>query len=305
MAAPSGEQHEITSGSYRAIVTESGGTLRHLTHDGRPLVDGFGTDEMSPGGRGQLLVPWPNRVRDGRFSHDGRDLQLPLSEPARHNASHGLVRWVAWTTEQQTADTVSLRYRLMAQTGWPWTFDLRVEYALTPDGLTVTQSAVNRSSESAPYAAGAHPYLCVGDGPVDHLELTLPAARRYLCDDRMLPVGSEPVAGTAYDFRSARLLGDTALDDGFTDLARDEAGRATTVLRDPATGEGVSLWADPAWTCLQVFTADEVPRTARRSLAVEPMTAPADALNSGDGLVVLDPGQEHTGSWGIRALTPS
>ncbi len=300
MTSPSGEQHEIASGGYRAIVTESGGALRHLTYEGRPLVDGFGADEMSPGGRGQLLVPWPNRVRDGRFSHDGRDLQLPLSEPARHNASHGLVRWVAWTTERHTADSVSLRYRLMAQTGWPWLLDLRVEYALTPDGLTVTQSATNRASESAPYAAGAHPYLCVGDGPVDDLELTLPAGRRFLCDDRLLPVGSEPVIGTPYDFRSARLLGDTALDDGFTDLVRDEHGRATTVLRDPGTGAGVELWVDEAWTCLQVFTADGVPRTARRSIAVEPMTAPADALNSGEGLVVLDPGRVHTGSWGIR-----
>ena len=61
----SGEQFEIEGGGYRAVVTESGGALRLLEHDGRPLVDGFGADEIAPGGRGQLLVPWPNRIRDG------------------------------------------------------------------------------------------------------------------------------------------------------------------------------------------------------------------------------------------------
>lgn len=303
MTAPSGEQHEIASGPYRAIITESGGALRSLTHDARALVDGFAEDEMAPGGRGQLLVPWPNRVRDGKFSFHGRELQLALTEPAHHNASHGLVRWVAWTPAERAADSVSLTYRLMAQTGWPWTYDVRVTYAVTDDGLTVTQSATNLADEPGPYAAGAHPYLAVGPGPVDGLELTLPATRRYFTDDQLVPVGDESTAGTALDFRGGRPLADTALDDCFTDLERDPGGRATTTVRDPRTGEGVSLWVDETWTCLQLFTADGVPGTARRSLAVEPMTAPPDALNSGTGLVVLEPGESYAGSWGIRAVT--
>jgi aldose 1-epimerase len=302
MSSASGEQLEISADLYRAVLTQSGGTLRHLSHDGRPLVDGFGADEMSAGGRGQLLMPWPNRVRDGKYTFGGHDLQLPLTEPARHNASHGLVRWTAWTVAEHTADSVSLTYRLMAQTGWPWTSDVRVTYSLTGDGLTVTQSATNLAAEPAPYAAGAHPYLAVGPGPVDGLELTFPATRRYLTDAQLIPTGDESTEGTALDFRDARTLGETVLDDCFTDLERDSDGRATTTLRDPHTGEGVALWVDEAWTCLQLFTADGVPDTARRSLAVEPMTAPPDALNSGTGLVVLAPGQTHSGSWGIRAL---
>ena len=104
MTAPSGEQFEIAAGGYRAVVTECGAALRVLEHAGRPLLDGFAEDEMSPGGRGQLLVPWPNRIRDGAYSFDGRDLQLGLTEPARHNAIHGLARWAAWTPEEHTAD---------------------------------------------------------------------------------------------------------------------------------------------------------------------------------------------------------
>jgi aldose 1-epimerase len=306
MLAPSGDQFEISGGGYRAVVTESGAALRLLEYAGRPLVDGFAEDEMSSGGRGQVLMPWPNRLRDGAYSYGGRDLQLPLTEPGRHNASHGLVRWAAWGREEHSANSVSLVYRLMAQSGYPWTVDLHVLYDLSADGLTVTQTATNMSDSPAPYASGAHPYLVVGDGPVDRLELTLPASVRSLVDDRLLPVGREEVEGTAYDFRVARPLRDTAFNDAFTDLARDEQGVATAVLRDPASGQGVALWVDQDHRWLQVYSADDAPVGARRSLAVEPMTAQADAFRTGEDLVTLaaagEPGDEHSASWGIRAL---
>ncbi|MCW2796319.1 aldose 1-epimerase family protein [Nocardioides sp.] len=307
MLAPSGDQYEISAAGYRAVVTESGAALRELSYAGRSLVDGFAEDEMSPGGRGQLLMPWPNRIRDGQYSFGGRDLQLPLTEPKRHNASHGLARWAAWSPEEHGATSVSLQYRLMAQTGYPWVVDLHVLYDLSANGLTVTQTATNMSDSPAPYASGAHPYLSVGAGPVDSWELTLPAATRSLSDDeRLLPVGREPVEGTEYDFRVARPIGDVVFNHGYTDLVRDDAGIATTTLRASASGPGVSLWVDEHHPWLMVFTADEVPGTARRSLAVEPMTAQADAFRTGEDLLTLapsgQPGDEVSVSWGIRAL---
>jgi aldose 1-epimerase len=306
MLAPTGDQLEIRGGGYRAVVTECGAALRLLEHDGRSLVDGFAEDAMPSGGRGQLLVPWPNRVRDGAYSFAGRDLQLPLTDVARGHASHGLVRWVAWSVEERVPHAVSLRYRLMAQSGYPWTLDLQVRYELSEGGLVVTQAARNRSGASAPYAQGAHPYLRVGTGPVDALRLTLPAADRVLTDDRLIPVGREPVAGTAYDFRAGRRIGPTCFDHAFTDLTRDREGRATVELTDPGSGQGVSLWVDGCHGWLQVYSADDVAGSARRSLAVEPMTAPADAFRSGEGLVVLaaagEPGDGFSAAWGIRAV---
>lgn len=306
MLAPTGDQFEIQGGGYRAVVTEGGATLRRLEHGGRPLLDGFAEDAVPSGGRGQVLMPWPNRIRDGGYSFDGRDLQLPLTDLARGHASHGLVRWTAWTVAEHAPHAVSLGYRLMAQTGYPWTLDLRVRYELSEAGLVVTQAARNRSGSPAPYAQGAHPYLVVGDGPVDRLRLTLPAATRVLVDDRLIPVGREPVAGTAYDFRAGRPIGTTVLDHAFTDLARDPEGRATAELSDPASGQGVALWVDEHHEWLQIYSADDVKSTARRSLAVEPMTAPADAFRSGEGLLVLAPagssGDAVSASWGIRAV---
>lgn len=301
-----GDQFEIRAGGYRAVVTESGATLRLLEHEGRPLLDGFDEDAMPSGGRGQLLAPWPNRIRDGAYRFGEQDLQLPISDVPRGNASHGLVRWAAWTVHEHTDTSVSLSCRLMAQSGYPWTLDLHVLHDLSADGLTVTQSVTNLSPGPAPYAHGAHPYLAVGSGPVDGLRLTLPARTRLLADDRLIPVGSEPAAGTAYDFTEGREIGGTPFDDGFTDLVRDEHGHAVTVLADPATGHGVALWVDAGHGWLQVYSGDDVPATARRSLAVEPMTAPADAFRSGHGLRVLAPagedGDTFAASWGVRAL---
>lgn len=308
MLPPSGDQFEIAAGGYRAVVTESGGALRLLSYGGRDLVDGFAEDETSSGGRGQLLMPWPNRLRDGQYAFGGATHQLALTEPKRHNASHGLARWAAWTVQEHTEHSVSLTYRLMAQTGYPWTVDLSVVYDLSADGLTVTQTATNGADAPAPYASGAHPYLVVGAGPVDALELTMPAATRLLVDpDRLLPTGErEAVDGTAYDFRVARPLRGVSLNDSFTDLARDESGVATAVLRDPGSGLGVALWVDGHHPWLLLYTADDVAATARRSLAVEPMTAPPDAFRSGDDLLTLGPAgsadDEISATWGIRAV---
>jgi aldose 1-epimerase len=305
VVAPSGEQYEISSSGYRAVVTECGAGLRVLEHEGRPLVHGFDESAKASGGQGQLLAPWPNRIRDGQYSVGGRELQLPLSEPSRHNASHGLVRWAAWSLEEHTARSVTLRYRLMAQSGYPWTLDLHVVYDVSADGLTVTQSVTNPADGStgpAPYAHGAHPYLTVGAGPCDGWELTLPAATRTVSDpERKLPTGSEPVDGTEFDFRVARPLRGTVIDHAFTDLTRDESGRATVELRDPATGHAVALWQDAAHPWLMVYTADDLTGAQRRAVAVEPMTAQADAFRSGEDVIHLAPGDDFSASWGIHA----
>ena len=306
MVGPTGEQFEISAGGYRAVVAESGATLRVLEYAGRALLHGFDEDQMATAGRGQLLMPWPNRIRDGHYTFDGQELQLGLTEPARHNASHGLARWAAWTAEEHASTSVSLAYRLMAQTGYPWTLDLHVLYDLSADGLTVTQTATNLTDRPAPYASGAHPYLSAGPGPVDGWELTLPASLRLLKDEQQLPVGEEAVEGTAYDFRVARPIHELELDDAFGELERAEDGTATAYVRDPATGYGAALWVDGHHPWLMAFSADSGWDPPRQALAVEPMTAPPDAFRSGRDLVTLapagQPGDEISVSWGIRAL---
>ena len=290
-APPSGEQIEIASGDQQAVLTEVGAGLRTYSAGSRDVLDGYAVGEMAPSGRGQLLIPWPNRIRDGVYRLDGREHRLLLNEPERGNAIHGLVRWSTWTVADRAADRVVLEHVLHAQPGYPFTLELRVEYALSDDGLSVRTTATNVGAESCPYGAGSHPYLAVAD--VDEAVLRLPAGTVLESDERGIPVGASPVDGEL-DFRAAHPVGRVRLDHCFTDLEREEDGLARVEL------DGTTLWVDESYPYLMVFTGDALPDAERRrSIAVEPMTCAPNAFASGDGLVVLEPGEEHAAAWGI------
>jgi aldose 1-epimerase len=308
MAPPSGHQHVLVGpGDQQAVVVEVGGGLREYSVAGRPILDGYGESEACDSGRGQILAPWANRLRDGVFDWEGTTLQLPLTEVEHHNAIHGLVRWGDWSTSEAATDSVRLVHRLRPQPGWPWPLEFGVRYSLGGDGLRVELEVTNPGSASAPFGAGFHPYLAAFGGTVDDLELCAPGSLRYLSDDRGLPVGTEPVAGGPFDFREGRRIGDARIDVAFTDLKRDPDGLARVELRRmaPERGQGgeslVQLSVDAAWTHLMIFTGDTVSQVGRRrrGLAVEPMTSPPDMLRSGDGRKVLAPGERWRGSWGI------
>lgn len=286
---------EIAGGGYRAIVLEAGGGLGDVHHGDDRIVRGSDPAGAVSAGRGQVLAPWPNRLRDGRYTFADTSYQLALSEPKRTNASHGLVRWCSWQLDERTADQVTVSYRLAPQSGYPWPLHLTARYAVAADGLSVRLTAENIGDRSAPFAIGLHPYLDAGV-PLDEARLVLPAATRQEVDDRMLPTRTIPVGD--HDFRLGRSLRDITLDDGFTDLERDDAGWAVVRLEG---AHAVELAVDGSWHWLQAYTGDDLPVDARTALAVEPMSAPADAFNSGTDLVVLEPGSSWTGAFRISA----
>jgi galactose mutarotase-like enzyme len=300
--APTGAQHEIVRGEQVAVVTELGATLRSYDVAGRPVLDGFPANVRPDGGRGQVLAPWPNRVADGRYTFGGEQLQLALSEVPKRNAIHGLVRWVGWDLAERGDDWATLTTAVWPQPGYPFLLRLRATYRLHQDGLQVRLGAVNDGDRPAPYGVGQHPYVTVGV-PVDDTLLTVPAEQRLLTDDRGNPVGTEAVAGTAYDFRSARAVGDLELDTAYFALQRGSDGRAVVRLDDPAGGPGVAVWLGEGARHLQVFSGDTLPDPARRrrGLAVEPMSCPPGAFASGTDLVVLDPGDGHELTWGVHS----
>ena len=174
--------------------------------------------ETIKGGRGQNLIPWPNRIRDGRYTFNGVTQQLALTEPARHNASHGLARYVPWVLVERQADTVVNRVRIHPQPGWPGTLEATITHRVGEEGLLVTVEATNLGNNELPFGYGAHPYLTVGESSVDEVALTVPAASYLEVDDRLLPAKISPVDGTAYDLRRSTVLGTTNLDTAMTDL---------------------------------------------------------------------------------------
>ena len=294
---PTGEQYEIISGTRRAVVTEVGATLRTFSVGGRDVVRGFGVEDQISGGRGQNLIPWPNRIRDGRYVFNGATQQLALTEPARHNASHGLARYVPWVLIDKQADAVTNRVRIYPQQGWPGVLEATITHRVSEDGLTVTVDATNIGAAEVPFGYGAHPYLTVGESSVDDLAITVPAESYLEVDDRLLPIKISPVDGTAYDLRRGPVLGSVNLDTALTDLARDADGRwrVKLVLGD----RYAEVWGDETMQWIQVFSGGP---SRNSSIAVEPMTCGPDAFNAGpthDGMRVLAPGSSFVGEWGI------
>lgn len=300
---PSGEQFEIVHGEQRATIVEVGGGIREYVVGERPVLDPYPVLAMCDGGHGAPLIPWPNRLGDGRYRFDGVDYQVALSEPGKHNAIHGFLRWRPWRAVAHESSRVIVGTRLHPLTGYPFTLEVRIEYALDQDGLSVRTSATNLGEHPCPYGAGQHPYLSPGEGLIDECTLEFAAGTRIVTDpERQLPAGREAVAGGEYDFSSPRVVGEQQIDAAFTDLQRGDGGSALCRLA-ASDGAAVELWADENYPFMELFTGDTLsPPRRRRGLAVEPMTCAPNAFQSGDGLIRLEPGQTHAGRWGVRLI---
>jgi aldose 1-epimerase len=301
-ALPTGRQLELRRGGVRAVVTEVGATLRALEVGGLSVLQGFPAEGMPDASRGQVLIPFPNRVDRGRYAFHGRNLVLPLDEPDRTNAMHGLVRWLNWAPLSHTPSRLVMGLVLHARDGYPFVLSLRLAYTLTPAGLRVRQSVRNLGAVPAPYGAGFHPYLTVGTPSIDQCLLKLPARTSFLVNARLIPTGRASVATTPLDFREPRPIGSTVMDTGFTDLERDADGLARVELAAPGGRPSVSVLLDRAYQFLQVFTGDSLPDQARRAIAIEPCTCAPNAFNNGLGLRVLAPGQCFSSVWEIAAV---
>jgi aldose 1-epimerase len=299
MGSPSGKQIEIALGDQRAVVVEVGGGLRAYSAAGGELLDGYSIDQMCPSGRGQVLIPWPNRLEDGAYEFEGQRHQLTLDEPENRNAIHGLVRWAGWTVAEREPHRVVMRHELHPRPGYPFSLALAVEYALSEEGLAVRTTATNVGSRACPYGSGAHPYLTVGTPTVDSTVLHAPAGTVLHSNERGIPVDAVPVEGTDYDFRHPRPIGATRLDHCLTDLERDADGIAQVTLHRP-DGGGLSLWVDEGYPYLMLFTGDPLPDVARRSLAAEPMTCPPNSFRTGTDLIRLAGGQSISSRWGLH-----
>jgi aldose 1-epimerase len=300
---PSGRQVELTYQDQRATVVEVGGGVRTYEKSARQVLDPYPLDAMCDGAHGTALVPWPNRLADGRYSFDGQDYQVPITEVDKRNAIHGFLRWAPWQVVEESTSSAQLLGRIFPQAGYPFRLDVAITYSLGAGGLHCEVVATNRGDRRCPYGTGHHPYLSPGQGMIDDCEVRLEASTRILTDsERQLPTGVEPVEGTEFDFRNWRSLGDQKVDFAFTDLRRDEAGRAWVKLRGP-DGAVSALWVDQTYPYIELYTGDTLAPSRRRlGLGAEPMTCPPNAFQTGQQVVVLEPGESFRSCWGAILL---
>ena len=260
-AFPSGEQIEINAGRQRAVVVELGAGLRSYNVGGRDvgsITTSRRTRWPAPG-RGQVLMPWPNRIEDGSYEFAGTLYHLPAPR-SRRPATRSTVSSAGCPGRSASAMPTAWSWstRCIPSPATLFSLALSVEYALSEDGLRVTSTATNVGRDACPYASGQHPYLTVGTETVDPVVLRAPGRTMLRADSRGIPFASVSVENTEFDFRQPRPIGWTQLDNAYTDLERDADGRARVELRHPDESRSRS-GSTKSYPYLELFTGDPLP----------------------------------------------
>jgi len=287
----------LRADQYFAEVNLTGASIHALSMGGLDLLQQFKAGLSHPMSAGLVLAPWPNRIRDGKWSNSERDFQLEVSEPARGNAIHGLVSNTEFSITEHEGSSATLIASIPPASGYPFSLALAVTYVLSERGLTCEMALTNIGELTAPVALGAHPYLTIGNAPIRSLTIEAPVVSHLITDGQMIPVGEEAISGSGVDISFPVSLKNLELDTGFR--LGGEAPYTTTIAAH--NGKKVSLWQSKEFGWLQVFVTDVFPGPdgPTSALAIEPMTAPADAFNSGTDLKWLQPGESWGGQWGI------
>ncbi|HAS31066.1 MAG: aldose epimerase [Microbacterium sp.] len=298
-----GEQFVLDDGAVRVEVSALAAVLREVRVRGIRITETVDPSGLPPKGCGIVLSPWPNRVADARWQLNGATQQLDVTDVARGGAIHGLLRNTAYTLRERTDRSLTLAAMIHPQHGWPLLLESWVTYALDGDGVAVTHGVRNHADAPAPWAVGAHPYFRVGEVSTDELMLRVDAGVRLELDERLNPVAERDVIAGEFDLRGGRSLHGADLNVAYGRLANRDT-RGTIARLEAPDGAATEVWADPEFGWLQVFTPADFPGAdgVGRAVALEPMSAPPNALNSGIDLIWLAPGETRELTWGARHL---
>lgn len=299
--SPTREWITDSSGRVLAVVSPLAASLRMLIIDGmdavEPTVDSTALVHMS----GAMLLPWPNRVEDARWRQGATEYQLEVNEPELNNANHGLLADHVFDIVHRESRRVDMAATIRHAKGYPFDLDALVSYRVDARGLTVNTTLTNVGRERAPVAVGAHPYLRVGDTRTDSLSLRIDATHGYHLDERNIPRETFRLSGSPEDLRVETPVRRAPR---HMTYMRADTGRTLTHSLRTSNGRGVELWADPDFRWTQLYVSPSFPAAAgtHEAVAVEPMTAPPNALRTGEGLRWLDPDESWSVSWGLRTL---
>lgn len=290
--------YSITSGEYRAKISDTGAALAELVFAGAHLIEKRTHKRYFSG---EILAPWPNRIANGIYSYSGHDYRLDINEPTRNNALHGLVFDKQWHVISKRSDEINFGIKIDEKEKYPGVLELEMQYKLSVQGLLCTLKATNIGETTLPYGASTHPYISVfGLDSVDDFILQMGSGKVLLTDQlRLLPTELVDVSQCNFDFRAARAVGKQFIDHAFL----QDPNLPREVLVTSRAGNGVAISFNDSAKWIQIHTADRNGgEDSRKVLAVEPMTCPPDSFNSGVDLIELQPSQSHQLIWQIRGI---
>lgn len=295
-------QLDEPNATVTATVSNVGAALKNLKVNGTEIITPTTGHDLNPYADGIVMAPWANRIDHGKWKLNGKELQLKITDIELDNAIHGLVSQKFFEFSKQNQSSVRLWTDISNTAGYPFDLSVWVEYRLTSNGIKVTHGATNKGTDRAPFVVGAHPLFQISGTPTEHLEIKSAARSVDLVNERKIPIGKKKIASTQFDISDWRELSTCDFDHGFGDLVRDDQGLAHHYLRSPK-GELLDIWQSPEFKYAFIFTPDNfynnADPTLRKAIAIEPQTGPANAFNSNEDLIWLEPDQVFEASWGV------
>ena len=279
----------ISSNEVSAVISTEGAALIGLSVSKLDLIEPNTRDGLYAG---KILAPWPNRIKDGKYTFNKKDYQLPVNEVSKNNSLHGLVANCQWEVILQDQSKVILQHLLNQPDIYPGKLQLQVTYEIIENGIEITVLSENVGELSAPYGVSIHTYLVAGALVKNNeLLLQLPSDQFLEVDaERLLPIKLQPVTGSNFDFISLKKISNLFIDHAF----KYSSDYPRSILLLNADGQGAEVIFDEQSKWIQIHTADrDLQVDSRMAVAIEPMTCPPDAFNSGIDLVVLEPGKKH------------
>jgi aldose 1-epimerase len=289
---------EINSGNFKAKINTYGASLISLSNNGFNLIESNTREGLYAG---SVLAPWPNRIKDGRYSFNDEMFELPINEKTKNNALHGLVAHSDWQPVSSSGSSITLEHILDMPEIYPGKLKLEIKYEFIDNYLEIKIDTLNIGNKKAPYGVSIHTYLVAGQNIKNNqLFLQLPSSDFMQVDlERLLPLGIEKVDSTEFDFRKLKQISNLFIDHAF----KADADLPPRVILINESKLGVELEFDESTKWIQVHTADrEGKEDARMAVAIEPMSCPPDAFNSGLDLITLAPNERHSFSLKIKQI---
>jgi aldose 1-epimerase len=290
----------LDTGEYVSVIPGFGGNINELVLDHHgirySIIDGIGSNEIISGNvefKSTKLIPFPNRIKSGRYLFNGISYELPLN--IDKHAIHGLILNNSLEVIDINANarcaSIILKHDYNGNVpGYPFKFSVLVDYILkTGDGFVCSTKITNIDSVPIPIGDGWHPYFKTR-GKVSKLQMRIPSKFRIL-DVGLIPTGKL----IPEEYPNAITIGNKKYDSGF--VLDEKEGRALTEICDPDLNLKITIWQDTGkqkYNYLQVYTPPD-----GNSIAVEPMSCATNSFNNKIGLIVLEPGQSFTGSYGV------
>jgi aldose 1-epimerase len=285
------------AGTRATVIPELGALIASFQVDGQELLAlPASVDDYARHGRATaipLLFPWANRLETSRYAVDGRNVDLSgQGDLMQFNGNlpiHGVLpRFMRMSVADRSEDELTAVFEPAADEPvlrvFPFPHRLRVHVVVRPAALTVETTLTATADRRVPVSFGYHPYLALPEGDRDDWTVSLSAREHLVLDDRLIPTGATEAA----EVQDVGLRG-RSFDDGYGCLG--EIG----TLRLQGGGRTLTVLLEDGYSHAQVYAPE-----GRRFVALEPMTAPTNALVSGIALREVEPGDEFLARFTIR-----